>query len=461
VNRVKLKFLPSKYYLNYTKISKGVINGTVTMHEASDYYTKEEMVPFKKAKKGNKNKKRRIRSKPISEQLLPLDAEAENPETDLGSRNQRENRQRSKKLAEVVSALEKRDSYNKAVEKAEADSKWLFEEEEDEDELYKSLTRKLAQREPKKREEIIAEEVEKAVQDKREAKKKDTRLTFNTTTEFIRSIPKAPPGDSSESEEVVMDVVPEDKDEETTNTIETIRKKQKERFHKNRTKNDEMDVETDNDQSEVKDTVVKEKSSEMVIEPIEELMGAEPLASNGVAATLKLLKSRGTSAISMESMTGRASDKKVDEVNADHDTFRLDYLDERGRAMTPKEAFRRLSYRFHGKAPGKNKDEKRIKREDQDLRRKMMSTTDTPLGTLSAIQRTQQQSKLPYVIMGGKTVAQKTPLFTSISTTETELQQGAKGGAGTFREIPIEKVQPLRPKKEEVKKEKVSFGFKQ
>jgi len=39
-------------------------------------------------------------------------------------------------------------------------------------------------------------------------------------------------------------------------------------------------------------------------------------------------------------MTGRASDKKVDEVNADHDTFRLDYLDERGRQMTPKEAFR-------------------------------------------------------------------------------------------------------------------------
>jgi len=82
-------------------------------------------------------------------------------------------------------------------------------------------------------------------------------------------------------------------------------------------------------------------------------MGAEPLASQGVAATLKLLKSRGTSAVSMESLTGRASDKKVDEVNMDHDTFRLDYLDERGRPMTPKEAFRQLSYRFHGKAPGK------------------------------------------------------------------------------------------------------------
>jgi len=179
-----------------------------------------------------------------------------------------------------------------------------------------------------------------------------------------------------------------------------------------------------------------------------------------VAATLLLLRSRGTSAVSMESMTGRASDKKVDEVNADHDTFRLDYLDERGRQMTPKEAFRRLSYRFHGKAPGKNKDERRMKREEEDLRRKMMPTTDTPLGTLSAIQRTQQQSKLPYVIMGGKTQTQKTPLFTPTGTTETESQAG-KGVAGTFREIPIEQVLPPRPKKEEVKKEKVSFGFKQ
>jgi len=382
---------------------------------------------------------------------------AENTETDLGSRNQREIRQKSKKLEEVVNALEKRESYNKAVEKAESDSKWLFDEEDDEDEMYRSLTRKLAQRERKKREEIIAEQVEKAAQDKREAKKKDTRLTFNSTTEFIRSIPKAPPGDSSGSEE--MDVAAEDKDEETTNTIETIQKKQKERYiRRNRAQTDEMDVETaDNDQSIQTDTIKPEPPEH--VEPIEELMGAEPLASNGVAATLKLLKSRGTSAISLESMTGRASDKKVEEVNEDKDTFRLDYLDERGRQMTPKEAFRRLSYRFHGKAPGKNKVEKRIKREDQDLRRKMMSTTDTPLGTLSAIQRTQQQSRLPYVIMGGKTVSQKTPLFTSTSTTDTELQQGAKGG--TFREIPIEKVQLPRPKKEEVKKEKVSFGFKQ
>uniref|UniRef100_A0A6B2LGP5 Uncharacterized protein n=1 Tax=Arcella intermedia TaxID=1963864 RepID=A0A6B2LGP5_9EUKA len=148
-------------------------------------------------------------------------------------------------------------------------------------------------------------------------------------------------------------------------------------------------------------------------------MGPEPLAKNGYLATLELLKSYGgIKALSLDSYTGRSSDKLVEEEYPDTPkekelNFRLDYVDERGRPMTPKEAFRRLSYRFHGKAPGKNKDEKRLRKEEEELRRKMMSITDTPLQTLSAIQKTQQQSKLPYVIMGGNTtkiLAQKTPL---------------------------------------------------
>jgi len=435
------------------------VDGTVIVREASDYYTKEELVPFKKSKKGNKVKKRRLRQKPISEQLAPLgDAQDKDQDADLGSRSQRETRQKSKKLEDVISALEKRDNYKEAVRKPETDAKWLFEEEDDEDELYKSLarTRKLVQRERKKREEIIVEQVEKAQQDKREAKKKDTRLSFNATTEFIRSIPKAPHGDSSDSDEN-MDVA-EEKDEETFKSIEAIHIKQKERGNKKkRQENDQMDIETETP----KEPEEGSASPKEPFEPIEALMGAEPLVSSSMSAVLQLLKSHGgTPALSLESMTGRASDKKVEEVNTDGDTFRLDYLDERGRAMTPKEAFRRLSYRFHGKAPGKNKDERRMKREEEDLRRKMMSTTDTPLGTLSAIQRTQQQSKLPYVIMGGNTtkiLAQKPSLATT-GTNDTE----AHRGKGTFKEIPIERVPaPPRPKKEEEKKEKVSFGFKQ
>jgi len=260
-----------------------MVDGTIQFR-SSDYFTRDELVQFKKGK-GNKIKKRRLRKKPISEQMIPMD-DVEMSEADLGSRRQRENCIKSKRIEDVAEALEKRDNYNKAVEKAETDSKWLFEEEDDEDELYKSLarTRKLAQRERSKREEIIAEQVEQAVQDKREAKKKDTRLTFNTTTEFIRRIPKAPHGEKSEIEEP-----PEDPEgNETSKTIVAIRKKQKEREKRIAHRSDEMDIEIEESQSEQTETP---SSPVQTINPIEELMGAEPLASNwcgGYSATSQI-----------------------------------------------------------------------------------------------------------------------------------------------------------------------------
>jgi U4/U6.U5 tri-snRNP-associated protein 1 len=42
--------------------------------------------------------------------------------------------------------------------------------------------------------------------------------------------------------------------------------------------------------------------------------------------------------------------------------IRLDKFDEFGRKMTPREAFRHISHRFHGKMPGKKKTEKRIQK---------------------------------------------------------------------------------------------------
>jgi len=47
---------------------------------------------------------------------------------------------------------------------------------------------------------------------------------------------------------------------------------------------------------------------------------------------------------------------------AEGEPIRLDYLDEQGRVMTPKEAFRHLSHKFHGKAPSKGKQAKKEKR---------------------------------------------------------------------------------------------------
>ncbi|KAH9418744.1 U4/U6.U5 tri-snRNP-associated protein 1 [Dermatophagoides pteronyssinus] len=49
-----------------------------------------------------------------------------------------------------------------------------------------------------------------------------------------------------------------------------------------------------------------------------------------------------------------------------HPDFKLDYVDEKGRMMNQKEAFRYLSHKFHGKGPGKNKIDKRMKKMEQE-----------------------------------------------------------------------------------------------
>lgn len=45
---------------------------------------------------------------------------------------------------------------------------------------------------------------------------------------------------------------------------------------------------------------------------------------------------------------------------------KLEYIDDNGRMLNEKEAFRYLSHKFHGKGPGKNKIEKRLKKNEQD-----------------------------------------------------------------------------------------------
>ena len=45
---------------------------------------------------------------------------------------------------------------------------------------------------------------------------------------------------------------------------------------------------------------------------------------------------------------------------------KLEYIDDSGRLLNEKEAFRYLSHKFHGKGPGKNKIEKRLKKSEQE-----------------------------------------------------------------------------------------------
>lgn len=127
-------------------------------------------------------------------------------------------------------------------------------------------------------------------------------------------------------------------------------------------------------------------------------MDEEPDVSTGVGAALKVAMSKG---YLDKELSSRPSNSKLAHLQAQHysiedksygdesergnrreryagpittfkekDSFKpnvkLEYIDDEGHVLNSKEAFRYLSHKFHGKGPGKNKVEKRIKKSVQE-----------------------------------------------------------------------------------------------
>lgn len=88
--------------------------------------------------------------------------------------------------------------------------------------------------------------------------------------------------------------------------------------------------------------------------------------------------------------------------------IKLEYVDEFGRELTPKEAFRQLSYKFHGKGPGKAKQEKRLRKYIQELRSKMLSSgDDTPLHSVRHLKEETKQSAVPYIVLQSSSLSKE------------------------------------------------------
>lgn len=69
--------------------------------------------------------------------------------------------------------------------------------------------------------------------------------------------------------------------------------------------------------------------------------------------------------------------------------------------LTPKEAFRLLSHKFHGKGPGKTKQEKRIREYHEELKVKQMKNSDTPSESVERMREAQARLKTPYLVLSG------------------------------------------------------------
>lgn len=137
----------------------------------------------------------------------------------------------------------------------------------------------------------------------------------------------------------------------------------------------------------------------------------EGTGMTGLAGTLKRLREMGQLTKKNEQI-GRAKDRRAyNNDDSDKDDFdnrgshktsvKLSYLDDTGNELTPKEAFRLLCHKFHGNAPGKNKNEKRLKKMLEQMRVRNMRTDDTPLASAAALKEETRKLKTPHVVVSG------------------------------------------------------------
>jgi U4/U6.U5 tri-snRNP-associated protein 1 len=114
---------------------------------------------------------------------------------------------------------------------------------------------------------------------------------------------------------------------------------------------------------------------------------AEPLASGGMAHVLALMRNKGDLVQEKEESHGRSNDPGIQggdttELGGYHKRgVKIEYRDEFGRLLKPKEAFRQMSYKFHNTEPGLKNQAKRLRQVEAELLAKQAGSN------LSAVQK--------------------------------------------------------------------------
>lgn len=394
---------------------------------ASEYYTPQEMVGFKKTK-------RRVKKIRKKDRLTVADKlNDDTRSSDFGSRTRGRGRKQDAEGGDEVK--EEGDNLPSAIpfllsddirtaemeisddEDFAAPEPAVLEEDEAEQELQKQLEkqRKLKQKQLLKDSgEKVAEQIK--IISKNEINndsEKKNNIVFNATSEFCRTLGDIPTyglSGNREDQEDIMD------------------------FEQQEEKDDAGDSDSDMDENVGWSTVnldEEQKNTDFATASAT-ILDEEPIVNSGLAAALLLCKNKGLLDTQMQKVARvKAPKGALPNVNyciedkmgfddkysrreeyrgftqdfKEKDSYKpdvkIEYVDESGRKLTPKEAFRQLSHRFHGKGSGKMKTEKRMKKLEEEALLKKMSSSDTPLGTVALLQEKQKSQKTPYIVLSG------------------------------------------------------------
>lgn len=408
---------------------------------ASEYYTPQEMVGFKKTKR--RVKKIRKREKVTVADELALD---DTRSTDFGSRSRGRGRKQLEEEGKEIKEEEEEEEEDNDEEKKEerklpsnipqmSDDIRMAEmdisDEDDftppepavieEDEAEQELQKQLAKQRKLKQKQLLKDSGEKVAEQIKELAKGDNdndpekrnNIVFNATSEFCRTLGDIPTYGLSGNREDQEDIMDFEQEEE---------------------KDDAGGSDSDMDENVGWSTVNldEEQKQPDFSTASATILDEEPIVNSGLAAALLLCKNKGLLDTQMQKVARvrapkgalpndnyciedkmgfddkysrreeyRGFTQDFKEKDAYKPDVKIEYVDESGRKLTPKEAFRQLSHRFHGKGSGKMKTERRMKKLEEEALLKKMSSSDTPLGTVALLQEKQKSQKTPYIVLSG------------------------------------------------------------
>ncbi|KAI1903209.1 hypothetical protein AGOR_G00024870 [Albula goreensis] len=399
---------------------------------ASEYYTPQEMVGFKKTKR--RVKKIRKKEKMVKPEDLLVD---DTRSTDFGSRTRGRGRQvaeeevggpeagADEEASEAADVIQRSDDNRLEDMDISDDEEYsppepaVLEEDEAEMELQKQLEkqRRLKQKQMLRDSgEKVAEQVKGlpgGVGDDDDDPDKKNNIVFNATSEFCRTLGDIPTYGLSGNREDQEDIMDYERQEERGGAGGPA---------------SELDenvgwsmVNLDEEQKQPDFSTASTT-----------ILDEEPIVNSGLAAALLLCKNKGLLDTQVQKVARVRAPKgalpndnyciedkmTIDDKYSRREEYRgftqefkekesykpdvkIEYVDESGRKLTPKEAFRQLSHRFHGKGSGKMKTEKRMKKLEEEALLKKMSSSDTPLGTVALLQEKQKSQKTPYIVLSG------------------------------------------------------------
>nr|XP_057942758.1 U4/U6.U5 tri-snRNP-associated protein 1 [Doryrhamphus excisus] len=392
---------------------------------ASEYYSPQEMVGFKKTKR--RVKKIRKKDKTNVADFLLLD---DTRNTDFGSRTRGRGRKDENEYNDETKdgrwpheVAQMSDDVRTAEMEMSDDEDFtppepsVMEEDEAEQELQKQLEkqRKLKQKQLLKDSgEKIAEQIKRLAKDDPDNDpERRSNIVFNATSEFCRTLGDIPTYGLSGNREDQEDIMDFEQEEEKEGAGDS-----------NSDMDDNIGWSTVNLDEEQKHPDFATGSATILDE--------EPIVNSGLAAALHLCKNKGLLETEVQKVARVKATKGAlpndnyciedkmgfDDKYSRREEYRgftqdfkdkdgykpdvkIEYVDESGRKLTPKEAFRQLSHRFHGKGSGKMKTERRMKKLEEEALLKKMSSSDTPLGTVALLQEKQKSQKTPYIVLSG------------------------------------------------------------